>query len=444
MLKLRSKSKLSQENLDHFIDNIDCFEEKAIFTNHDELPDRIVAVGDIHGDLEALFTILLNAEVINIKGEWKARNTFVVQTGDIFDKGRNISMLQRVGIRPDINDDYYILPEHRYVAYDIIDHHGNVKTLRDPTITLNEPFGQEGDEIIILKFLADLNTQAQRGQLFGNSRVLLCSGNHEISNVLEYLDDNYDHAITHGYIHPMDTLLFGGPEYPKRKELLTIGSGLLAKKLACMLNVVVVVGDFIFCHGGLNSHTLRDINNIQELDSINNMFRRFLLGDSSINLSELKKYISMENSITWFRGQGENIVRPAICEDTIDMFTHKFRNPNYNLVIGHSIQGLCQFDEKSRLDKTIPRTRFSWDRTNVDGTVDTCITLPNSRCNHQIYRIDTAISRMNGTPDYQYPVSGRLNSLIIDLNRDGSKRSVLARNSILGDIQMYPPPHSPY
>ena len=41
---------------------------------------------------------------------------------------------------------------------------------------------------------------------------------------------------------------------------------------------------------------------------------------------------------------------------------------------------------------------------------------------------------MNGSNDYQYPSEGRLNSLIIDLNSHGSKRKVVARNNIIGDI----------
>ena len=62
MLKLRSKNVLTPDNLEEYIDSISCFDNKTIFTNPDELPQRIVAIGDIHGDLEALFSILLRAE----------------------------------------------------------------------------------------------------------------------------------------------------------------------------------------------------------------------------------------------------------------------------------------------------------------------------------------------------------------------------------------------
>lgn len=432
MLKLRYENKLSPENLDEYIENIPCFDDKAIFINEDEIPKRIVAVGDIHGDLEALFSILLRAEIIDISGKWKAIDTFLVQTGDIMDKGRNITMLPRLGVRPDLNDNPRALP--KFVEYDIIDHEGNVININDPLESFNLPFGYQGDEIIIIKFLADLNTQAMSGA-FGNSRILLCCGNHEVSNVLEYIEDDYKHAIKNGYIHPMDTLLFGGPEYPTRRELLTVGTGLLAKKLACILKVIVVIGDFIFCHGGLNLNTMADIHSITELDNINNMFKQFLLGDEGVEISILKKYIGETptgSSITWYREQGENTAYPRICLDTLNLFAEHFSNPNLNLVIGHSIQGVCQ-DSKSLNDTNIPRPRFHWDRTNPDGSIDPCITLPTSKCNNQIYRIDTAISRMNGTSNYQHPNEGRLNSLIINLHPDGSKQSVISRNNVVGD-----------
>jgi hypothetical protein len=450
MQTLRQNNQLTTDNLPDYVNSIHCFDNRAIFTDPNDLPNRIVAIGDVHGDLESLFLILLKAEVINIVGKWIALDTFVVQTGDIFDKGRNLSMLSSVGIRPD-NVDTGLA---NFVPYDIIDKLGNVKRIDDPPTVpplppgavFNEPFGEEGDELIILKFLADLNIQAISGE-FGNSRVLLCCGNHEVSNVMEYLDDNYHHAITNGYVHPMDTVLFGGPNYPTRQALLTVGTGLLAQKLACTMKVIVVVGHFIFCHGGVDANTLRDINSIDELDGINEMFRQFLLGTlPDVDMDRLRRYISdaNQNSIVWFREQGDprlpnsTITNPnRICRNTISLFSQKFGNPHFNLVIGHTTQQSC-IDPKSKNDRTIPRVRVQWARTNPDGTVDECITLPTLACDNQIYRIDTASSRMMGAHDYRYPLEGRSNSLIINLNADGSKNTVFANNGILGNVQLYP------
>jgi hypothetical protein len=50
-------------------------------------PDRIVAVGDLHGDYEAWHQIALRAHIINQRGRWAGGSTILVQTGDIVDRG---------------------------------------------------------------------------------------------------------------------------------------------------------------------------------------------------------------------------------------------------------------------------------------------------------------------------------------------------------------------
>jgi hypothetical protein len=49
--------------------------------------ERIVAVGDVHGDLEAFQTILRSAGIIDKKGKWSGGKTHLVQTGDLLDRG---------------------------------------------------------------------------------------------------------------------------------------------------------------------------------------------------------------------------------------------------------------------------------------------------------------------------------------------------------------------
>jgi len=48
---------------------------------------RVVAVGDVHGDLEALVSILQKAEIIDDQRRWSGGNATLVQTGDILDRG---------------------------------------------------------------------------------------------------------------------------------------------------------------------------------------------------------------------------------------------------------------------------------------------------------------------------------------------------------------------
>lgn len=49
--------------------------------------ERIVAVGDVHGDYEQFVTVLRQAGVIDGKGHWTGGRTHLVQTGDVLDRG---------------------------------------------------------------------------------------------------------------------------------------------------------------------------------------------------------------------------------------------------------------------------------------------------------------------------------------------------------------------
>ncbi|GAA5998500.1 uncharacterized protein JCM10292_002740 [Rhodotorula paludigena] len=59
------------------------------------LRQRIVAVGDIHGDLPAVTSILRRANLIDLKGQWIGGEDILVQTGDIVDRGPDTIALYR-------------------------------------------------------------------------------------------------------------------------------------------------------------------------------------------------------------------------------------------------------------------------------------------------------------------------------------------------------------
>jgi hypothetical protein len=65
-------------------------------------PERVVAVGDLHGDFDAWRQIALRAGIINDRDRWAGGSTTLVQTGDIVDRGpdslkiiRHLMKLQR-------------------------------------------------------------------------------------------------------------------------------------------------------------------------------------------------------------------------------------------------------------------------------------------------------------------------------------------------------------
>ena len=48
---------------------------------------RVVAIGDLHGDYDAFKALLMEAELINNRGRWIGGETIFVQTGDVPDRG---------------------------------------------------------------------------------------------------------------------------------------------------------------------------------------------------------------------------------------------------------------------------------------------------------------------------------------------------------------------
>jgi hypothetical protein len=49
--------------------------------------ERVVAVGDVHGDYDQLLAVLRSASLIDEQGKWSGGKTHLVQTGDIPDRG---------------------------------------------------------------------------------------------------------------------------------------------------------------------------------------------------------------------------------------------------------------------------------------------------------------------------------------------------------------------
>ena len=50
---------------------------------------RVVAIGDVHGDLDAFVGILQRARLIDPTRRWSGANSILVQTGDFLDRGPN-------------------------------------------------------------------------------------------------------------------------------------------------------------------------------------------------------------------------------------------------------------------------------------------------------------------------------------------------------------------
>ena len=159
-----------------------------------EAPGRIVAVGDIHGDWDAMVRALVLAGVIDADGTWVGGDTTLVQTGDVLDRG--------------------------------------------------------DDEQRILDFLRELRDGAR----VAGGQVILLNGNHEIMNVagdLRYVtpDGFADFEGVEGA--KLDApVLARAPEAARARLAAFLPGGPYALMLADY-PVIAIVDDTAFAHGGV-------------------------------------------------------------------------------------------------------------------------------------------------------------------------------------------------
>jgi len=163
-------------------------------------PARIVAIGDVHGDLAATRTALRIAGAIDEKDRWIGKDLMVVQTGDEIDRG-------------------------------------------------------DADREIVDLF----ERLADEAKAAGGA-VIALNGNHEVMNVqldLRYVTEGAfkDFEGVPG-VTTTDPRLTRVPENEKARAAAFLPGGPYAKKLA-KRGIVALVGDTVFVHGGVSPKHVR-------------------------------------------------------------------------------------------------------------------------------------------------------------------------------------------
>lgn len=183
-------------------------------------PQRIIAVGDVHGDLSALRRALSSGGVIDDQHRWSAGPTLLVQTGDILDRG-----------------------------------------------------DQEQE---IMDWLAALKLQAREQ----GGDVLQLLGNHETMNVLgdlRYVTPGgfKDFEDVPG-LKLDDPRLTRAPEIARARLAAFLPGGPYAQKMASF-PVVAIVGQTLFVHGSVTASVAR-----AGLEPINVQTSAWLLGQGQV------------------------------------------------------------------------------------------------------------------------------------------------------------------
>lgn len=263
---------------------------------------RIIAIGDIHGDMKVALKLLKIAKVIKINDgniEWIGSDTHVVQTGDQLDSCRQGSNLcYKPGKKGDANK----------------------------------------SDIHVLTLFTELDIKAQEH----GGRVISLLGNHEINNVINRM----------GSVSQDDVEYFGNID--ERVRQFQPGNK-FSQLLGCTRLLFVMIGSNFFCHGGLIKPFIDKIRKTHEdpldtLDRLNYVFRKWLItgnkdDEYAINLTAASG-LSVEDacdyklSILWNRILGN--IKPDMANDSghcnttflpiMDMI--KMRN----MIIGHTPQ----------------------------------------------------------------------------------------------------------
>jgi len=183
------------------------------------MPARLVAIGDVHGDVSAFRQVLRTAEAIDAADHWIGGALVVVQTGDLLDRG--------------------------------------------------------DDEPEILTLVSRLEREASEA----GGRFLALNGNHEVMNA--QLDFRYvtpdgfrDYAEHRDEAGPEARRL---PSAQRGRGAAFEPRSVIARQFAAR-NTVVIVGDTVFLHGGLTPQAAA-----LGLDTINRATRDFYLGEGPIS-----------------------------------------------------------------------------------------------------------------------------------------------------------------
>tara|TARA_B100000676_G_C18026289_1_gene815801 strand:- start:265 stop:1761 length:1497 start_codon:yes stop_codon:yes gene_type:complete len=236
---------------------------------------RLVAIGDVHGDLRATLIALKLAEVIPQQSNerdlnsihWCGGSTWVVQLGDQIDR-----------CRPD-------------------------ELVKNCIKDFSDVFQDEGNNMKIIKLFLRLDDEARKV----GGRVLGLLGNHELMNI----DKDFR------YVSPLEFLEFV-PEKDRTSKYTKDGyplgyyhrtkafqrGGSIAKMYASRKKSILMVGNFIFVHGGLT----RDLMKKYKISEINSVVSKWMTKESNAVEDDIFDEIFRDDddmSPFWCRVYGE-------------------------------------------------------------------------------------------------------------------------------------------
>lgn len=348
--KIRSKKEIFEEE-DYLKD---CPNGQFVPTTLPAVP-RIIAIGDIHGDLNLAIRSFKLAKLIDDNHNWIAepRNTVVVQVGDQIDSCRPIQGK--------------------------VDCHNKKYDWDKP------------EDMSVINFFDKIDVRARKH----GGAVYSLLGNHELMNFqgrFSYV--SYANWHDFYYLDPLTNIEYKGKR--GRKKLFE-KNGYLAKRFACTRPSVLVIGSTMFVHAGILPSLTKRLEYIgfdpqTQLYYLNRLVRKWLLNKlSEINNprdTELKQIIidppsTMANdSPFWNRVFGQIPVNTKLdddkCSDAVKKTLEVYKIGQ--LVVGHTPQSF----------------------TNHNGINGTCYTIDKN--NPSLFRVDGGFSEAFGVFGIKHPI----------------------------------------
>jgi hypothetical protein len=289
--------------------------------------ERIIAIGDIHGDMNLAINFLKSANLIEEVFINYEDNEIIEYIYELEISGSKIKLLEKTKKKYvnfskaknqveivyryyKINNEYLVKivqddnnPNHKinpndnnrwfrwigantYVVQvgDQIDRcrpfDGNECSAKDTTIN------DEDSDLEIMLFYDSLNKIAR----FNNGRVFSLLGNHEIMNIMGDMRYVSYKGMSEYSPEPKDVEKGRDVRISKFKETIS-------KKMACTRSTILVIGDYLFVHGGIAQKMAVKY----KLIDINSIIRHFLSG--SVKKSKDLKLILNSSKISplWYR-----------------------------------------------------------------------------------------------------------------------------------------------
>ena len=293
--------------------------------------ERIVAVGDLHGDYEVFINILKVNKIIDEENHWIAGKTHLVQIGDIFDRGTHaksiLDFLMILEKEAEVAGGkvHALIGNHEFmnIAGIAFDYRGYV-SLEQFVSFLPKEYVEEME----MKFRQKIGENSPRE----NNSDYFFDPNLR-TEWLEFLDDV---SRKRKYRHQAQL------EYSR--NLIEIYGEWLTNK-----NAVIKINDIIFVHGGLNEKYSK-----RNLEKLNESIRKELKSLASAAKSPLKRNVRApiafdSNGPLWYRDLADPEDKDF--EEEVDRILKNLKAQH--MVIAHTPTLITHPGEMQRFNKKI-------------------------------------------------------------------------------------------